>query len=131
MVRMGTGKIPTTELVTIICKNDIIFSMGFMEKTKEETYRKYLPAPDFSEWQLPGGQTEEEKKVRETLAKEYLQKRFLGVTNEDIKITYEKNKMKICILHEMVRMKFVFIADEKCGGKYICNAVMDVEKEFE
>ena len=122
LVRMGTGKIRTTELVTIICKNDIIYSMGFTGKTKEEAYRKYLPGPDFSEWELPQGETEEEKKVRELLAKEHLKKRFLGITNDDISITYEKKVMEICILHEMVRMKFVFIADRNCGGKYICNA---------
>ena len=52
MVRMGTEKIPTTELVTVICKNDIIHSMGFTGKTKEESYKQYLPGPDFSEWEL-------------------------------------------------------------------------------
>ena len=105
--------------------------MGFTGKTKEEAYKKYLIGPDFSEWELPQGETAEEKNIRETLVKEYLQKRFLGITNEDIQITYDKNVMEICILHEMVRMKFVFIADGNCGGKYICNAIKNVEKEFD
>ena len=127
IVRMKTGNVPATELVSVRCKDDIIISLGVEQKIKDNMeYQKYLPLPDFCDWMLPEGESEKEKNTREEAAVDFLLKRFPMISDKNIEIETDGNKLDISITHDLVRMKFSLVSSSKEDGRYVCVGIKEL-----
>lgn len=124
IVRMQTGKVPSTNLVAIVCEDDIITRVAFLQQIKEDKeYLQYAMLPDYCDWVLPAGDSEEEKNARKEEAINFLLNRFPMITGKDIEIKDGSATLEINVTHKLVGMRFTFVSSSKDAGRYVCVGV--------
>lgn len=122
IIRMGTGNVETVVVATIVCKKNLIHTVGFNRKLiYDSKYRRYNNLSVLHQLSIPFDLSESQCNTRTEQIKKTIDA-FIFVNNT-VEVVEKLNKLNAIVTVDEDKMQYAFVSNSNNNNRYELTSI--------